>query len=164
MIKKNNTKPLVFIILILLLSNLALIFFFVFNNKPHERKFGNNEKGALYNSLQKEVGFSQEQLDKYSLLRKEQFKTLKPYFDEVRKSKEEFYSLIPSDSATDSLIQSKAANINEKQKMVDITMFDYFKKVRGLCTDRQLVKFDSAFKKSVLSRMIGGSGRGKKQH
>lgn len=164
MIRKNNTKPLVFIILILLLSNLALLFFFVLNNKPHERKYSNNEKGGLYTSLQKDVGFSQSQLDEYLQLRKEQFKTLKPYFEEVRKSKEGFYSLIPTDIAPDSLVQSKVNLISENQKMVDLQMFNYFKQVRNLCTDGQLEKFDSVLKKSVLGRMIGGSGRGKRSH
>ena len=164
MIKKNNTKPLVFIILILLLSNVALIFFFVFNNNPNERKSDKNDKVGLYISLQKDVGFSQSQLDKYSLLRKEQFQNMKPYFDEVRKSKEEFYSLIPAQSPPDSLVQSKAIIINENQKLVDIKMFNYFKKVRDLCTEGQVAKFDSVFKKSILSRMMGGQGRGKRPH
>ena len=164
MIRKNNTKPLVFIILILLLSNLALIFFFVFNNKPNERKYRNNEKGGLYTSLQKDVGFSQPQLDEYLELRKEQFKTLKPYFEEVRKSKEEFYALLPTENTPDSLVQSKANLISEKQNMVDMKMFNYFKQVRSLCTDGQSEKFDSVLKKSVLGRMTGGSGRGKRTH
>lgn len=164
MIKKSSSKPLVFIILILLLSNLALIFFFVFNNKPHERRFENNEKGGLYTSLQKDVGFSQPQLDKYAQLRKEQFETLKPYFDEVRKSKQEFYSLMLIDSTSDSLVQSKANLIGTKQNLVDMKMFHYFKQVRNLCTDGQFEKFDSVFKKSVISKMIGGAGRGKRPH
>ena len=162
MIKKSNTKALVFIILILLLSNLALIFFFVFNNKPNERRSRENEKGGMYTSLQNDVGFSQIQLDKYAQLRKDQFETLKPYFEEVRKTKEDFYALIPTDSASDSLVQSKAVLINEKQKVVDIQMFNYFKKVRNLCTEGQFEKFDSVFKKSVVSRMTGNSGRGKR--
>ena len=146
------------------MSNLALIFFFVFNNKPHQRKFGNNEKGGLYTSLQKDVGFSQAQLDEYAQLRKEQFETLKPYFEEVRKSKEDFYSLIPVENTSDSMVQSKVNLISEKQKMVDMKMFNYFKQIRSLCTDGQYVKFDSVLKKSVVGRMMGGSGRGKKSH
>jgi hypothetical protein len=165
MIKKNNTKPLVFIILILLLSNLALIFFFVFNNNPKERRYDKNDMGGLYTSLQNDVGFSQSQLEEYSQMRKEQFKSLKPYFEEVRKSKQDFYSLILLDNNTDSLVQSKANMIGEKQKIVDMKMFNYFKQVQSLCTDGQREKFDSVLKKSVFNKMAGGSsGRGKRAH
>ncbi|MEO9012257.1 MAG: hypothetical protein ABI266_03495 [Ginsengibacter sp.] len=134
----------------------------MFNTNPHERKFDKDDKGGLYLSLQKEVGFSQSQLDKYSLLRKEQFQNLKPLFDEVKKSKEDFYSLVPSVNPPDSLVQSKANIINQNQNIVDVNMFTYFRKVRNLCTDGQLEKFDSVFRKSVMSRMTGRPGKSKR--
>lgn len=159
----TKTKSLVFIIILLLITNVALMIFFMVKHKPGEKGYRDREQSGMYNSLQKEVGFSEDQLKQYQTLRKEQFQKLKPLFNEVRKSKENFYSLLYVENPTESLINAVADSIGQNQKILDLQMFTYFQKIRNTCTPGQLPKFDSTIKKVVL-RMMGGPGRSKRDH
>ena len=150
----KKTKSLITIIIFLLITNIAMLIYFVVQSKPAERRQRNHESNGMYNSLQKDVGFSKDQLNKYSALREEQMKIVHPMFDEVREAKKDFYELINSGAVSDSLINADADSIAQKQKHLDLQMFGYFKNVRAICTDLQKPKFDSLMKK-VEMRMIG---------
>ena len=117
----------------------------------------------MYNALKEEVGFSKDQLANYQSLRKEQLQKVKPLFNEVRNAKKDFYGLIYSENISDSLISADADSIAGKQKLLDMQMFAYFKKIRNICTPDQTQKFDSTLKKEV-SRMVGRPGRDNQQH
>lgn len=153
-------KALVSIIVFLLITNIAMLIFFVVLSKPENKRFKNHDQNGMSAILQKEVGFSKAQLDQYQALRNEQRNNIKPLFNEVRKAKENFYGLIYSDKVPDSLIKANADSIAEKQKQLDLQMFRHFKAVRNLCTPAQLQKYDSTIKR-VVSRMTGRPGKGK---
>jgi hypothetical protein len=110
----------------------------------------------MYNSLQNEVGFSKDQLDRYQLLRKDQREIVKPLFGELRAAKKDFYDLLYTATASDSLITADADSIAQKQKKLDLQIFHYFKNIRNICTPGQLQKFDSTINKVVV-RMVGRS-------
>ena len=153
-------KVLVSIIIFLLVTNFALLIFFMVNSNPIDKRSGGHSENGIYNSLQNEVGFSKSQLDQYQALRILQRKNVKPLFDEVRKVKEDFYDLLYVNNVSDSLINADADSIAQTQKELDLQMFNHFKMVRDICTPDQLPKFDSTIKKVVV-RMIGRSGKGK---
>lgn len=153
----KKTKSLITIIIFLLITNIAMLIFFVVLSKPAERRQRSHENNGMYNSLQTEVGFSQDQLNRYKNLREEQMKKVHPLFNEVRSAKKDFYGLINSTQVSDSLLNADADSIAQKQKNLDLQMFRYFKNVRGICTDSQTQKFDSLMKK-VVGRMIGRPG------
>lgn len=154
---QQKTKSLITIIIFLLITNIAMLIFFVVLSKPAERRQRNHEPNGMYNSLQKDVGFSKDQLNQYKALREEQMKKVHPLFNEVRNAKKDFYGLINSGQVSDSLLNADADSIAQKQKNLDMQMFRYFKNVRGICTDSQTQKFDSLMKK-VVARMIGRPG------
>lgn len=141
----TKTKSLITIIIFLLITNFAMLIFFILLSKP-----GLN---GMYISLQNEVGFSKEQLDKYQLLRKEQMEKVRPLFNEVRNAKKDFFGLIYSSNVPDSLLKADADSIAQKQKILDLQMFTYFKNIRNICTPDQTQKFDSVIKKVVV-RMV----------
>lgn len=147
----NKTKALVSIIIFLLITNIAMLIFFIASNK--QVKKSNHESSGMYNALQTEVGFTKDQLTKYQELRKEQIQKVKPLFNEVRTAKKDFYALIYLPDITDSLVNADADSIAQKQKTLDLQMFSYFKTVRNLCTPGQTEKFDTTLKKEV-ARMI----------
>jgi len=149
-----KTKSLITIIIFLLMTNIAMLVFFILLGKPAERKPRNHETNGMYTSLQNEVGFSKEQLDKYQVLRKEQMEKVKPLFNDVRNAKKDFYGLIYSSNMPDSLIKADADSIAQKQRTLDMQMFSYFKNIRNICTPEQTQKFDSVIKKVVV-RMVG---------
>jgi Spy/CpxP family protein refolding chaperone len=154
----KKTKSLITIIIFLLITNIAMLVFFVMQGKPAERRQRNHESNGMYNSLKNDVGFSDAQLNQYKQLREEQMKKVHPMFDEVRAAKKDFYGLMNSTQISDSLVNADADSIAQKQKHLDLQMFGYFKNVRAICTDVQKPKFDSLMKKVVM-RMIGRPGQ-----
>lgn len=154
---KTKTKSLVTIIIFLLITNIAMLIFFLLLSKPMEKRTRNHESNGMYKSLQNDVGFSQDQLNQYKALREDQMKNVRPKFNEVRESKKNFYGLLSADQFSDSLLNTDADSIAQKQKNLDMQMFLYFKKIRNICTPGQTEKYDSLIKK-VIGRMIGRPG------
>ncbi|MEO6136597.1 MAG: hypothetical protein ABIP35_15690 [Ginsengibacter sp.] len=150
---------LIFIIILLLITNFVLSALFIFKNPHPDRKSADREnKGRMYMTLQKEVGFSEAQLKDYQELRKEQFQNLKPLFNNVRNSKETFYQFLYDQNVPDSLVNNAADSIGYNQKMLDLQMLSFFKKIRRTCTEEQLPKFDSTIKRSI-QRITGMPGK-----
>ena len=155
----NNSKikTLVGIIIFLLITNVAMLIFFIVLSKP-VKKQRNHEFSGMYYSLQKDVGFSKDQLAQYQTLRNDQMQKMKPLFNELRNAKKDFYGLIYSGNISDSLINADADSISQKQKRLDMNMFKYFQNVRRLCLPDQTQKFDSSLKKEVV-RMVARPGK-----
>lgn len=154
----TKNKSLVSIIVFLLITNIAMLIFFLVMNNPKQKNFHIREQNGMSDMLQKEVGFSKDQLDTYQSLRKNQLDTLHELFDELRKSKMDFYNLIYSSQVSDTSVSKAADAIAGKQKLLDLHMFNHFKMVRNICTPDQLPKFDSTIQK-VFIRMTGKTGK-----
>jgi hypothetical protein len=153
-VKKN--KALVSIIIFLLITNVAmLVFFLVLNNKSPRPPRNHN---GLSGMLQKDVGFSKQQLDAYESLRKGQLDSVHALFEDLKKEKIGFYNMIYSSHVDDSSLEAAAENIAVKQKELEMKMFYHFETVRAICTPDQLPKFDSTLKKVVV-RMISRAGK-----
>lgn len=154
----TKNKALVSIIIFLLITNIAMLLFFLELNKPVQRNGHGRDQNGMSGMLQKDVGFTKEQLDSYQALRKEQFEKGHPLFDDLRNAKMDFYNLIYTAQVSDSSVNKAADLIAEKQEMLDLQMFKHLKMVRNICTPDQLQKFDSTIKK-VLIRMTGRPGK-----
>lgn len=154
--KTKNTRSLIAIIVFLLLSNIALLVFFLLFDKP-EKTNRSRDRNGIHEFLKKDIGFDQKQLDAYQQLRDEHVKQIKPLFDDIRSAKDSFYALLYFDQPSDSAIKTMSSNIGEKQVMLDREVFTHFKNVRLLNRPEQLPKFDSLFKKVI--EKITGRGR-----
>lgn len=135
-----------------------MLVFFLVLNKPPQKVVRPHDQNGMSGMLQKEVGFSKDQIDTYLSIRKSQMDTIHVLFDDLRKSKMDFYDLLYSSQVPDSSLNKAADIIAERQKALDLYMFDHFKKVRNICNPDQLQKFDSTIKK-VLIRMTGKNGK-----
>jgi protein CpxP len=153
-------KALISIIIFLLITNFAMLLFFIILDKPADKRSKERIENGMSNSLKQDVGFSNDQLDQYQALRTLQRKNVKPLFDKVRKSKIDFYELLYLQNVSDSTLAVDADSIAQTQKELDLQMFNHFKKIRNICTPDQLQKFDSTIKK-VIIRMTGRPGKGK---
>lgn len=161
MIKETKKyRALISIIIFLLVTNFAMLLFFIILDKPADRRSKDRTENGMSNSLKQDVGFSNDQLDQYQALRTLQRKNVKPLFDKVRKSKIDFYELLYLQNVSDSTLAADADSIAQTQKELDLQMFNHFKKIRNICTADQLEKFDSTIKK-VIIRMTGRPGKGK---
>ena len=159
MVDSKKYKALIFIIIFLLISNFIMLFLFMAKSNPSAKNDTTHDQKGLYNLLQKEVGFSNAQLDQYQDLRTQQRKTIKPLFNQIRSSKENFYELLYQKNLSDSNLYKDADSIAATQKQLDLQMFDHFKKIRNICQPDQLQKFDSSIKK-VIVKMISRPGKG----
>lgn len=164
----NSTKikSLVTIIIFLLITNIAMLIFFLVLSNPVDKRPRNHGNNGLYNSLQNDVGFNKDQLDQYQALRKEQKDKMRPLFNDLRNSKKDFYKLLYAPENSDSLINADADSIAQKQKAVDAQMFRYFKSIRNLCKPEQLPQFDSSITREIgwmVGSRAGGSPPGHKK-
>jgi len=146
----RNNKVLLLITSVLLVANIGLLYFFVFN-KPQK-----SSKQPPVNQVEKvkiQVGLNDEQAVLYDSLRTKQFRNMKPLFKEITKSKEDFFSLIYQQGVSDSVLNSYASKIGEKQMELDISTFHYFQSIKALCNEEQKPKMDS-FLKQIIKRII----------
>ena len=147
----TKSRSLVGIIIFLLVSNIAmLIFFLVLGNGPRKDHSAHKDLVGIF--LKKDMGFDQHQMDEYDKLHKENMESMKPLFDSVHSAKENFYNQLAGNNP-DTVTKKSATAIGESQILIEMQMFKYFKNVRKLCTSDQLPKFDSSFS-SVIAKMI----------
>ena len=146
----RTKKVLLLITSVLLVANIGLLYFFVFNNpqKPSKQPPVNQVE-----KVKNVVGLNDEQAGLYDSLRTKQFRNMKPLFKELTKSKEDFFSLIYQQGVSDSVLNSYAAKIGEKQMELDISTFHYFQSIKALCNEEQKPKMDS-FIKQIVKRII----------
>jgi len=150
----RNNRILLLITSVLLVANIGLLYFFVFN-KPQRLS-----KQPPVNPIEKvkiEVGLNDKQSVAYDSLRSQQFRNMKPLFKELTKSKEDFFSLIYQQGVNDSVLNSYASKIGEKQMELDISTFHYFQSIKELCKEEQKPKMDS-FLKQIVKRIISNNG------
>jgi len=150
----KNNRVLLLITSVLLVANIGLLYYFVFN-KPEKPS-----RPPIINPIEKvkiEVGLNDEQAVAYDSLRSQQFRNMKPLFKELTKSKEDFFSLIYQQGVSDSVLNSYASRIGEKQMELDISTFHYFQSIKALCTEEQKPKMDS-FITQIVKRIISNNG------
>ena len=153
----SKNKSLIFIITVLLLTNIAVLGYFLWYKKPaggHDDHGKVKPPPGIEAPLQNEVGFSEDQLVQYRQMRDEQMNTIKPMFDDMRKTKDSLFRMMSIDGTTDSTVNATADAIAQKQKAIDLRMYNHFKRIRGLCKPDQLPKYDS-----LIQRMMKKIGR-----
>jgi len=150
----SRNRIYVLLIGLLLLSNLALVGFFVLN-KPEKRPDAHRDRPSsiMRESLKKDVGFNDQQMAEYDKIIQAHRAQMRPVFEDITHTKENFYRLLSQPSTPDSVLNSTASLIGEKQKLIDMKIFLHFQNLRQLCTPEQRPAFDSLVQK-VVQRMI----------
>ena len=147
-IKKN--KVLLTIIAILLLANIGILVFFLGQNPARASSEASESIHRSFSDfLRQDVGFSEEQVKEFQSLKKEHKSIVKPLFEDLRVTKEEFYNRIHDTTLTGTRIDSAARPIGDKQMLIDAQTFRHFRNLRRLCTAEQKHKFDSLFPEMV---------------
>lgn len=148
-----RNKILSLLLLFLLLTNIGMLVFFVYTKPASPQKRPDKDKGGeMLQMLEKQVGFTPEQLVKYKSLKGEHFDSVRPYFSEMRIAKDNFFKLIRNSAIPDSVINAAADTIAAKQKKIDLKTFRYFQRLRNICTPQQQPAFDSVVSQ-VLKKM-----------
>ena len=155
----SRNRTLIFIITVLLLTNIAVLGYFLWFKKepttqdPRREDKLRNDKG-IEDPLRDSVGFTEDQLSQYRQMRDDQRKSIKPMMEDMRKTKDSLFRMVANENANDSTINSIADEIARKQRDMDLRMFGYFKKIRGVCTPDQRPKYDTLIQR--MMRKMGG--------
>jgi hypothetical protein len=154
---RPGNKNLLIIIAVLLLTNIGVLGYFLWYKKPESKATqtwgdGRGNNNGIQDLLQKDVGFSVEQLAQYKQLKDKQRETIRPMYDEMRKAKDSLFRLLRESSVPDSVVEKAADRIAKQQRTVDLQTYYYFKKVRTLNTPEQLPKYDTLIQ-NMFSRM-----------
>jgi periplasmic protein CpxP/Spy len=156
----SRNKVLLALVAILLLTNLALVAFFVLKKEPKKREAETRQsRSAVMKGLLKDsVGFTEQQLQQFDAIKEQHEQNLKPLFENMREAKLAFYRQM--NTARDTAAITAASNaIGETQKALDLAFFKYFQNIRALCTPEQLTGYDTIVQR-VVRRMVTPAKRG----
>ena len=157
MTSEKKIRSLTFIIAFLLVTNIAMLLFFIFS-KPCTNSPKPKEENLVSTFLKDEIKFDDQQMDVYQQVRKKDFEKARPMLQALSESKNNFYQNIHHDDVPDSVVKKSVSVIGKKQIIVDMQMLQHFKNVRNICTPQQLPKFDSLFK-TVIAKITAGKHR-----
>ena len=135
----SRNKVLLVIIAILFITNIVMLVLFLKVKTAHQapQKLGFTEK------LKNQVGFTPQQMAVFEPKKKVFWARVRERFDEIKRTKEDFYQYMYNPSVPDSVIEAKAEIIGKQQKELDLFVIRHFKEIRTLCTPEQLSKYDS---------------------
>jgi periplasmic protein CpxP/Spy len=150
----SRNKVLLTIIAILFVTNIVMLVLFLrmSPNLQEPKKLGFTEK------LKNQVGFSPEQMAIFEPKKKVFWNSVRARFDEIKKTKEDFYNYMYDPTVPDSVLEAKAETIGKQQKELDLFVIRHFKEIRTLCTPEQLPKYDSLLP-PLIERMTARPGR-----
>ena len=151
---QTKYKWLIFLIAILLVSNLVLAFFLFSSDKKQDQK---KSRDDLAMAFYKEIGLSNTQIDTFKILKAEYFKEMRPIWSEIRGMKDSLYrnmGKLSKDSAAVKLIFM----INQKNTVADIKTFDHFIVLRNKLDTGSQIKFDTSIAK-MMNRPWGSRNR-----
>ncbi|MBC7848174.1 MAG: periplasmic heavy metal sensor [Chitinophagaceae bacterium] len=137
----RNNKALIGLVIILLLSNLAVLLYFTVWNRRPEHKGGKGDF-SIVDYMKKEVGFNEEQTKQFQQLHEQNRDSLKLIGDSIRSSKNSLYRLL-REPANDSSVAQAINTLSVQQQRMELTMFRHFGRVRSICNPEQKVKLDS---------------------
>ena len=150
----SRNKVLIFFVIFLVLTNIAMLVYFTSIRKPAARARAHGERqGPVTGLLQNEIGFDKQQMFIFDSLKQQHRVAIKPLFDALGKSKDNFYQLIGKGSVSDTVLKAAAADIGEKQSALDIQFYQNFLSIRKICTPEQQVKFDSLMPETASKMM-----------
>jgi len=148
-----RNKILSLLLLFLLLTNIGMLVFFVYTKPaPPQKRQEKDKGGEMLQMLEKQAGFTPDQLAQYKKLKEEHWDSIRPYFGELRGAKDNLFKLLKDTAVTAEAINAAADSIAAKQKKIDLRTFHYFQRLRSICTPQQQPAFDSVVSQ-VLKKM-----------
>ncbi len=146
--KNSTNKILAIAVVLLLITNIALVFFMFREKDKHTARYAGG-KGDASEMMAKELNMTEQQKKDHRQLKEEHFKNIKPLFDSLRSAKTAFFSLIKDSTVSDSLMNAYSQRISERQSTIDKLTFAHFKRIRNLFTAEQQPKFDEFVQKMM---------------
>ncbi|MDB5202090.1 MAG: hypothetical protein JWQ27_1499 [Ferruginibacter sp.] len=147
MINQSKNKTLLFIIGILLLTNIVLVWMML-SGKPQDKRPERKSPMSAY--LKSEVGFSPAQLVAVDSIKSRHRRDVKLLFDNMRNDKEQAFKALGKNGFSDSAINSAATYSASQQQALEIKMLSHLRDIRNVGTPEQKAKFDTGFYKVMI--------------
>jgi protein CpxP len=147
--KNNTTRILTITVILLLVANLVLVYFFVTARGGYGKREGRKDPMEM---MAKELKMTDQQQKDFKSMKEEHFKNIRPLFDSMRLIKSSFFSLMKDSLVTDSAITAAEQQVLAQQGRLDRMTFEHFRRVRQLFTAEQLPKYDSFISKMMDRR------------
>jgi protein CpxP len=155
-----NNRILLFIIAVLLISNIVmLVLWYRWTHEDHRWRGGEMSRSPMSVFLEKKVGFSAQQMTAFEQLRKDHREKLKPMFEQLKDAKSGFFKLVTAPDISDSQMMAESRIIAERQQALDIQTVKNFRQLRNLCTEQQRPIYDSLMP-GIISEMWFPNRRG----
>lgn len=148
-----NTRALIFLVVVLLLSNIAVVGYLLLRKMPVTTRPG-RDGVSVESRIQKDLAFNPEQAAAFHQLFQSNSDSLKILGEQVRQAKLEFYELLRKPVVGDSLVQQAVQELSRRQQRIELQWFRHFSQVRAICTAPQQVKYDS-----VITQMVNRRSR-----
>ena len=151
---KERTLFLIIIILVLVnIGSIGSIWLWKLKDRPClPPPPPQSEKQDGRKFLTEELKLNPSQVEKFEALREEHFKLTSKYNEEMRKNKDDLFSLLNQNVPDSNKASEIASKIGELQKQIDIATFNHFAKLREICDDTQKTKFGKIIE-DVLRKM-----------
>jgi len=142
MSSRGRSKFLVILVIILLLTNLGMLWYFTSSDKKEKQgeKMSRNEKQVAF--MTKQLNLDSSQRDNYIALRARRDSVLNPLNDSLREAKLKLVSYL-KDNVSDSQVMAAIDDIAARQKPIELEFYRHFSRVRSMCKDAQAAKYDS---------------------
>lgn len=141
----TSNKWVLLLVVFLLLSNLALVFFAFSTARTEKKK-------PQENAFRSTLGLTDEQTREFDRQKELFLKNMRPRWAEVNRLKDSLYQQMGNENITDSVIEHYTGKWNEINRQSDIMLFNHFRELRKECKESQLPAFDSAVVKMVTRR------------
>jgi periplasmic protein CpxP/Spy len=146
---RSSNKMLTIAVILLLITNIALVAMLVLGKDKKYRRGGREE---AFEMMVKELSMTDVQQKDYKAMKEAHMKDSKPLFDSLRTARNAFFALVKDSTVSDSILAVYSQRISERQALIDKNIFVHFKKVRNLFTPEQQPKFDTFVQKMMQRR------------
>ena len=163
----KTNKILTFAVVLLLVVNVIMLVWMI-RGRDHHGMRKQGAKSGPVEMMMKELNMNQQQQTEFKKLKDEHFAAIKPVFDSVRTLKKSLFGLVKEENVNDSLVNQYSALIAQQQAIIDKLTINHFRKVRGLFSGDQQIKFDSLTQRMIQmkrnrtgSRNADSAGKGR---
>jgi protein CpxP len=144
-IKKN--RLLLSIIAVLVILDLATVWFILFGPRPPGPPRGGEPPERL---IEHELGFSPEQMNRYTDLREEFFRKGRVKAEAQASAREALLDLLKNQDVSEDEIRQRASVIGNIETGRSIDVYEHFRAVRAICSPEQQRKLDAIIRDILM--------------
>lgn len=154
MTNTSKNKALILIIALLLITNISVLAYFMFNKHGHPEK----GKTGFTTELKKAVDFDDDQMKQFSSLKETYWSGIKKNMDDIRQLKLKIFESSKDSTTPNTVIKALADSIGLLQTGIEINTYHHIIETRKICRPNQVAAYDNFIKK-LINHTKGPKGK-----